>query len=86
MADQALKAKIKKVIVEGLKLRRDPESIPESESLFGDGLHLDSIDILTLVTVLEDQFSIRIEDEEVQQLNSVDAIADFIRSKSDSSQ
>lgn len=80
-ADQELKLKVKQVIVEGLKLKRDPESIADDETLFGGGLSLDSVDILTLVSELEDKFDIQILDDEVQQLNSINDIADFVASK-----
>jgi len=82
MSDQELKLKIKQVIVEGLKLKREPESIQDEDTLFGGGLNLDSVDILTLVTVLEDKFDIRIQDDEVEKINSVNEIAAFIQSKS----
>ncbi len=82
MSEQELKLKIKKVIVEGLKLKRDPESIPDQEKLFGGGLYLDSVDVLTLVTVLEEQFNLEISDDEVEKLNSIEEIAQFIADKS----
>ncbi|MEW6517437.1 MAG: acyl carrier protein [candidate division FCPU426 bacterium] len=86
MSEQELKTKIKRVLIEGLKLKREPESIPDGDSFFGGGLNLDSVDILTLVTVLEEQFDLRIQDEEVQQLNSVNAIAAFLQRKKGQSQ
>ncbi len=81
MSEAELKAKIKQVLVEGLKLKRDPESIGEDDSFFGGGLNLDSVDILTLVTVLEEQFDLRIQDEEVRQINSVNEVAAFLQRK-----
>jgi acyl carrier protein len=86
MSEAELKAKIKQVLTEGLKLRRDPESIRDDDSFFGGGLNLDSVDILTLVTVVEEKFDIRIQDEEVQQLNSVNEVAAFLQRKKSQSQ
>jgi acyl carrier protein len=86
MSEVELKTKIKQVLIEGLKLKRDPESIRDDDSFFGGGLNLDSVDILTLVTVLEEQFNLRIQDEEVQQLNSVNEIAAFLQRKKSQSQ
>lgn len=81
MSEPELKTRIKQVLIEGLKLKRDPESIRDEDSFFGGGLNLDSVDILTLVTVLEEQFDIRIQDEEVRQLNSVNEVAAFLQRK-----
>jgi len=82
MSEQDLKLEIKKVIVEGLKLKREPESIPDQEKLFGGGLYLDSVDVLTLVTVLEERFNLEIADDDVEKLNSIEEIVQFIADKS----
>lgn len=81
MADEALKLLIRKLIVEELKLNREPESIADSANLFGGDLGLDSVDILTLVTAIEENFELSIEDNEVSKLNSVEDIANFVESK-----
>ncbi len=78
MADADIKLKIKQAIVEGLKLKHQPESIRDDEKFFGGGLNLDSVDVLTLVVVLEDKFGVKIKDNEVEKLNSVNAVADFL--------
>lgn len=81
--DPALKAQIKQLIVERLKLEVEPAAIEDSQRLFGDGLGLDSIDALELVLGIEQAFSVKIEDEEVgaKVLASVNAIADFVTAK-----
>jgi acyl carrier protein len=76
-----VKQAIKQAIVEGLKLRREPASIQDADPLFGGGLNLDSVDILTLVTVLEEKFNIKIEDDEVPALMSVKEIAAMVMKK-----
>lgn len=83
-ADTELKEKIKGLIVERLKLEIEPSEISDTEPLFGEGLGLDSIDALELVLGLEQQFGVKIEDEEVgaEALSSVDTLARFIREKS----
>jgi len=82
--DTELKDRIKRLIVERLKLETDPSEIGDADPLFGEGLGLDSIDALELVLGLEQEFGVKIEDEEVggEALASVDALADFIREKS----
>ncbi|MCP4655993.1 MAG: acyl carrier protein [bacterium] len=79
-----LKEQIKQLIVDRLKLDVEPAAIEDSQPLFGDeGLGLDSIDALELVLGVEQQFGVRIDDEEIgtQALASVDALAEFVVSK-----
>jgi acyl carrier protein len=75
-----LKEEIKQAIVRSLRLPIAPESIENGASLFGDGLGLDSIDVLELVLEIERTFGVAITDEQTgaRVLRSVDSIADFI--------
>jgi len=79
-----LKSRIKAILVDRLKLDRAPESIGDDEALFGpEGLGLDSIDALELVLGVEQEFGVKIENEEVgmEALSSVSGLADFIVAK-----
>ena len=82
MADPSenLKDEIKQAIVRSLRLPIAPESIENGVSLFGDGLGLDSIDVLELVLEIERTFGVSITDEQTGNtvLRSVDSIADYI--------
>jgi acyl carrier protein len=75
-----LKDEIKQAIVRSLRLPIAPESIEDGVSLFGEGLGLDSIDVLELVLEIERTFGVVISDEETgsRVLRSVDTIADHI--------
>jgi len=75
-----LKQSIKQAIVASLRLPIQPDEIGDSTPLFGEGLGLDSIDVLELVLELERSFGVKITDEETgtQVLRSVDSIAAFI--------
>ena len=79
-APDTLKEEIKRAIVESLRLPIPVEEIGNSTSLFGDGLGLDSIDVLELVLEMERRFGVSINDDDTGQrvLRSVDTIADFI--------
>jgi len=78
-----LKERIKRILVERLRLDLEPREIGDSTPLFGAGLGLDSIDALELVLGLEQEFGVKIEDEEVgaKALASVDALAEFVEAK-----
>ncbi len=78
-----LRKRIKSLLVERLRLEIEPETISDEEPLFGEGLGLDSIDALELVLGIEQEFGVKIEDEEVgaQVLASINSLADFVLSK-----
>jgi acyl carrier protein len=78
-----LKAEIKQAIVRSLRLPMAPEEIGDSTPLFGEGLGLDSIDVLELVLEIERSFGVTIGDEQtgMKVLGSVATIADFITSE-----
>jgi acyl carrier protein len=75
-----LHTEIKQALVRCLRLPMQPEDIADGMSLFGDGLGLDSIDVLEIVLELERTFGVTIADQETgaTALLSVDSIAAFI--------
>jgi acyl carrier protein len=83
MGNENLAPRVKELIVRRLKLDIDPKSIEDDAPLFGEGLGLDSIDALELVLGLEQEFGIKVEDEEVgvKAFASVNALVDFIEHK-----
>jgi acyl carrier protein len=78
-----LKDEIKQAIVRSLRLPIAPEEIGDATPLFGEGLGLDSIDVLELVLEIERTFGVAIADEETgaRVLRTVDTIADFITAR-----
>lgn len=86
-ASQDLKARIKTMLVDRLKLEVDPGEIEDDAPLFSEeGLGLDSIDALELVLGVEQELGVRIDDEEVgsKAFASVSALADFVQERMDS--
>jgi acyl carrier protein len=79
--DDALRAEIKQALVRSLRLPIAASEISDDISLFGEGLGLDSIDVLELVLELERTFGASITDEETgkQVLRTVNTIAEFIQ-------
>ncbi|MEP6592045.1 MAG: phosphopantetheine-binding protein [Acidobacteriota bacterium] len=76
----ALHTEIKQAMVRSLRLPMTPEEIGDSTPLFGEGLGLDSIDVLELVLEIERSFGVAIADQDTgtRVLQSVDTIAAFI--------
>jgi acyl carrier protein len=76
-----LVARLKELIVEGLKLvDLAPADIKEEDALFGEGLGLDSLDALELALIVEENFGVTIPDEDVGRnaFQSVSVLADYI--------
>ena len=70
--------KVKEVIEE--KLNAEGVEITE-ETSFKDDLNADSLDLFELVMALEDEFSIEIPSEELEQLNTVGDVLDYLKNK-----
>ncbi|HVL40283.1 MAG TPA: acyl carrier protein [Fimbriimonadaceae bacterium] len=70
--------RVKKVTVEELAVKE--EEVTESAS-FTDDLGADSLDVVELVMALEDEFSIDIPDEEVNEIKTVGDAVNYIQKK-----
>ena len=79
-SDDALKAELKQALVRALRLPMAPGEIGDDTPLFGEGLGLDSIDVLELVLELERSFGVQIRDEQTgaEVLRSIDTVAAFV--------
>ena len=79
-----LKQQIKELIISALELEDiKPESIVDSEPLFGTGLGLDSIDALELGVALKRKFGVKFSAENSdnkKHFASVNALAAYIES------
>ncbi len=74
--------KLKAQIIEQLNLEdMEPEDIDPEESLFGEGLGLDSIDALELIVLLEKEYGIKIQNPKDGQkiFFSIKTMAEFIQ-------
>src|SRR5579875_1935109 len=80
MDRERLRAEVKALLAEGLRLDLAPADIPDDTPIFGDGLGLDSIDALELVVLVEERFRVAIPDEEVgkRAFASVAALVEVI--------
>ena len=81
---QALKERIKAMMVENLMLQVSAAEIGDDLPLFGPGgLGLDSVDALQLVVALDKNFGLKIPDPAVAKvvLQSVNTIADAVQKK-----
>jgi acyl carrier protein len=60
---------------------RKPDDIRPDDPLIGQGLGLDSIDVLEIVVMLEQDYGVKIDNKELgqQAFASLRALADFVR-------
>ena len=80
MANNELKEKIKQALITKLELDDETkEELDYDTQLFGDeGIGLDSMDSLELVTLIYDEWGIDVPNEDMKKLVSVNAIAEYI--------
>ncbi|XBC43136.1 MAG: acyl carrier protein [Buchnera aphidicola (Meitanaphis flavogallis)] len=74
----SIERKVKNIISKQLGLIK--KEIKNSSYLSED-LGADSLDHVELIMTLEDEFNIEIKDQEAENLNTVQSILDFIKSK-----
>lgn len=75
--------RIKELIANELEANLEVSEIGENESLFEDGLGLDSVAIVEFVTLLEDRFGVEFSDTDLttDMFRNISTIADFVLHK-----
>ena len=79
-----IKEQVRSFIIENFLFGSGGESLQEKDSLMDKGI-IDSTGVLELVSFLEDNYSIEVEDEELipDNLDSIESIARFVERKLD---
>lgn len=76
-----MKERIAEIIINELKLKDvTPQTFDPSLDLIED-LGIDSMELTTIVVVLQDEFGIRIDEDDFAQLTSLAKIAEYIETK-----
>ncbi|WP_456399691.1 acyl carrier protein [Mesoaciditoga sp.] len=70
--------KVKNIISD--KLGVEASSISEDSS-FIDDLGADSLDVVDIVMAFEDEFGIKVEDEDLEKFSTVKDVVNYIKSK-----
>ena len=72
---QSSEDRLKKIIADQLSVNED-DVVPEAS--FIDDLNADSLDLVELIMSLEEEFGVKISDEEAQGIGTVGEAVDFI--------
>jgi acyl carrier protein len=69
---------IKEDLITRLNLPYEPQDLHEDISLLGSGLGLDSLDALEIILGIEHSFGVKVADDNIAILRSINSIADFV--------
>jgi acyl carrier protein len=78
MTREEILAKVKSVVADKLNVGEDQVTL---DAKFVEDLGADSLDQVELIMALEDEFGLKIPEEEAEQLVTVGASIDYILSK-----
>lgn len=83
MSEQKIVEKLKQIIAEELDVNIRMEDIDAEASLFEEGLGLDSVVIVELITLIEENFGFRFSEEELNMelFQSLQTIAQAVANK-----
>ncbi len=78
MTKDEILAKVRDILVNQLDVEPDKVTM---EASFQDDLEADSLDLVELIMELEDQFDVKISDEEAEKITTVGEAVDFIAAR-----
>ena len=75
--------KIKTLIIDRLGLETSPEVVSDNQPLFGRGLEMDSLDSLEIVVMVNNEFGVSVNDDDIEAFGSINALVDFVEAHED---
>ena len=77
IAHTPLQSEVAALLVEALNLDIDPETIDPDAPLYGEGLGLDSIDILEVALVASKRYGFKLKDEDRDNIGIFSSLNNF---------
>jgi acyl carrier protein len=81
MADKKLVLRVAEILIDELKLEDVTPETFDPEIDLVDEMGIDSMDLTTVVLVLQDEYSISIDEDDYPKLKTVRLIAEYIEQK-----
>ena len=75
---QEIDASVRALLAQHLQSNEDPSELPSNVPIFRGGLGLDSMSAVHLMTALEEEYAVRIEDDEFDIFDSLDALVSYL--------
>ena len=84
MADREwVEKELRSIIAAGMPDKPDPASIAANVPIFREGLGLDSLSGLRLLTAIEERFSVYIDDDDFDVFDSLQKLIDFVAERAE---
>ena len=79
-AREEILAGLRGVLIDRMRLRREPDEIDPDAPLFGSGFGLDSLDAIELIVSLETEFGVALNDNGLlrQQMRTLNTVIDLV--------
>lgn len=73
-------ALLRRILIDGLDVKREPDEIDPDAPLFGSGLGLDSIDAVELAILVEERFGVHLDDDTMSRasMRTVNSLVDCV--------
>lgn len=76
----AILRRIRKILIERLQVRREPDELDPDTPLFGAGIGLDSVDSVELIVSIETEFGLKLRQDVSgrRHMRTINTMADMI--------